>query len=85
MSAGVSALPFPGIQSANDFLRMADIGLMDAKQTHNCVMSRNANSDPSDHPPAYRPWVKFLTARSRRSNGARVRGRAADARDRRGG
>jgi len=46
MSAGVSALPFPGIESASVFLRMADIGLMDAKQTHNCVTSRNANSDP---------------------------------------
>ena len=46
MSAGVSALPFPGIQSAHDFLRMAEIGLMDAKQTHNCVMSRNGNSAP---------------------------------------
>ena len=53
MSGGVSALPFPGVQSAHDFLRMAEIGLMDAKQTHNCVVSRSGKTPRT--PPSLPP------------------------------
>jgi two-component system, cell cycle response regulator len=39
VSASVASLPLPGIGTPNAFLRIADIGLHDAKVTHNCVVT----------------------------------------------
>ena len=38
ISAGVSWLPFPGVQSEQELLRMADVAVHDAKVTHDSVV-----------------------------------------------
>jgi two-component system cell cycle response regulator len=38
VSASIASLPLPGIDTPKAFLRVADIGLHDAKVTHNCVV-----------------------------------------------
>lgn len=43
ISASLASLPLPGIDSPNAFLRIADIGLHDAKVTHNCVVTNEGN------------------------------------------
>ena len=45
ISAGVAAIPFEGIDSPQQLIRLADLGLMDAKETHNCVVPTKAKPD----------------------------------------
>lgn len=40
LSAGVAVLPFPGIQTAEQLVRFADLALIDAKATHDCVVTQ---------------------------------------------
>jgi two-component system cell cycle response regulator len=39
ISAAVASLPFPGIDSPSDLIRVADLALYDAKITHDCVVA----------------------------------------------